>query len=237
MKAVIMAGGQGRRLAPYSTVLPKALMPIGDISIIEIIIRQLERSGFKEIIIATGYLSELIIAYFSQRKKINISLSFSKEKSPMGTFGALSKIKNLGRKAFFVLNGDVLTTINYNKLYKFHNDNKAVMTVAVQRRTINVDYGVIEVSKKNQIVKHSEKPKIKLQVGMGINVVSPSVMKYLNKNEKIDFPDVLKRLTADKQKVIAYLSNDYWMDIGRPDDYAKAVKDYMANPGRFIGTD
>ena len=235
MNAVIMAGGQGRRLAPYSTILPKALMPIGDVPIIEIIIRQLERSHFKRIIIATGYLSELITAYLNQKTDFNIKISFHKEKDPLGTFGAISKIKGLGRKPFFVINGDELTTINYNKLCKFHKDNRAALTVAIHKRVIDVDYGVIEVSKENQITKHSEKPKIKLLVGMGIYVVDPLVMKYLNKNEKIGFPDVLGRLIADKQKVVAYLSNDYWMDIAHPDDYEKAVKDYIANPCRFLG--
>lgn len=235
MKAVIMAGGEGRRLVPYSTILPKVLMPIADVPIIEIIIKQLQRYNFKEIIIATGYLSELITAYFSQKNSLNIEISFFKEKGPLGTFGAISKIKGLGRKPFFVLNGDVLTTINYNDLYKFHKDNRAALTVAIHKRVIDIDYGVIEVSKNSQIIQHTEKPKIELLVGMGINVVNPIVLKYLNKNERIDFPDILHRLIADKQKVVAYLSNDYWMDIGRPDDYEKAVKDYMANPGRFIG--
>ncbi len=234
MKAVIMAGGKGRRLAPYSTILPKALMPIGDIPVLEIIIKQLESYRFKKIIIATGYLSELISAYFSQKNNFRVEISFSKEKTPLGTFGALSQIKGLDKEPFFVLNGDILTAINYTHMYKFHKNSKSVLTVAIQKRIIDIDYGVIEAAKNNQIIQHSEKPKIGLSVGMGIYIVDPMVLKYLKKDEKIDFPDVLHRLIADKQKVMAYLSKDYWMDIGRPDDYEKAVNDYLASPNSFL---
>jgi len=234
MKAIIMAGGKGERLAPYNTILPKVLMPVGDVPILEIIIRQLESQKFKKIFVATGYLSELITAYFGQRGKSKINLSFVKEGKPLGTFGAVALIKEFKKGTFFVMNGDILTTLNFNRVYEFHKKHNAALTVAVKNRCVDIDYGVIELNKDNCIVKHMEKPKIDLFVGMGIYVAEPLVLSYIKKQERIDFPCLLNRLIADGKKVMAYPSKDYWMDIGRHDDYEKAVDDFIGNPSKFV---
>ncbi len=225
MRAVILAGGIGSRLYPYTTVLPKPLMPIGDVPILDIILRQLSNHGFKRITIAAGYLSELIHAYFHDKNKYDLEIDFSVEESPLGTVGPLTLIHDLN-ETFLLMNGDILTTLDYSMLWAFHKDNQAIITTAICQRNIKIDFGVINVSKNGEIVDYNEKPDLDYHVSMGIAVCEPQILKYVEKDKHIDFPDLIKLLISRGKVVKAYLGNDYWLDIGRKSDHEQAIRDY-----------
>jgi NDP-sugar pyrophosphorylase family protein len=226
MKAVILAGGYGTRLAPYTTILPKPLLPVGNKPILDIVLRQLALYGFKEINLAVGYLCELIMAYFGSGNKYGIKINYIKEEKPLGTAGALTLIKDLDQ-TFLLMNGDVLTALDYGKLIRFHRKNKAVATIAVCKRDIKMEFGIIEKDKSGELTDYIEKPTLEHFVSMGINILEPEVLDCLSPNKKCDFPDLIKLLAAQKKKVFCYANNDYWLDIGRPADYQKAIADFQ----------
>jgi NDP-sugar pyrophosphorylase family protein len=236
MRAIILAGGKGTRLQPYTTVLPKPLMPIGDVPVLDIILRQLSLHGFQHVTIAAGYLSEIIRAYLHDDRRYNLKIDFSVEEMPLGTVGPLSLISDLD-ETFLVMNGDILTTLDYTKLLSFHKSNNAVMTAAVHRRSIQVDFGVVEISENGEILNHTEKPTVDYFVGMGICVCEPEILKYIEKGTRFDFPDLFRKLISEREKIIGYLSDDYWLDIGRKDDYEKAIDDYEKMKQEFFRKD
>ncbi len=228
MKAVILAGGKGTRLAPYTTIFPKPLMPLGEKPILEIIIKQLKSHNFKEVTLAVGYLAELIKAYFSDGSDLGIKINYSKEDVPLGTAGPLSLIEGLN-ETFLVMNGDVLTSLSYSNLIDYHKDRGGVATIAISRRIALVDFGVIKFEPDSGVIKdYTEKPTLKYDVSMGIYVFEPEVLRYIPKGHKLDFPDLIKILLGHGEKVIGYLSEDKWLDIGRHDDYAIAQDEYNA---------
>jgi len=225
MKAVILAGGLGTRLAPYTTIFPKPLMPLGEKPILETIIKQLKYHGFTEVVLAVGYLSELIKAYFGDGSSFGIKIRYSKEDTPLGTAGPLSLIEGLNED-FLVMNGDILSSISYSKLIDSHKKKKSIATIAVNRRTMNVDYGVIKYDKNNIITDYIEKPKLHYDVSMGIYVFSSKVLESIPKNKRLDFPDLIMKLVKTGESVSCYLSDDYWLDIGRHEDYEKAQNEF-----------
>lgn len=233
MKAVILAGGKGTRLAPYTTVLPKPLMPIGEKPILDIVIRQMISNGFNDIILSVGYLAELIMAYCGDGRKYGVKLRYIKEDKPLGTAGPISLIPELN-ETFLLINGDILTTLNYSRLWKFHKRNKGLLTLAIQKRSVKIDFGVIDSLEINKIKRFVEKPVMEIYVGMGICVLEPEVQKYIQYNKKIDMPEVINRLLDDKKPVYAYISRNYWADIGRPDDYKRAVEDFTSMKYKFL---
>lgn len=235
MKAVILAGGKGTRLYPYTTVFPKPLVPLDDIPILEIIIRQLAHYGFKEIVLSVGYLSELIQAYFLNSKHIpaGVILKYVKEDKPLGTSGSVAKIRNL-KNDFLVMNGDILTTIDYRKLFDFHKKKKSTLTVAMHRRQVKIDLGLIETDKNSRITSFTEKPTMKYLVSMGIYVYSPKVLGYIKHNERIDFPEIVWRLLDRKERVYGWESDDYWLDLGSHEDYAQALKEFQSRKKEFL---
>lgn len=233
MRAIILAGGKGTRLMPYTTILPKPLLPIGNKPILDIVIRQLISYEINKITLAVGYLAELIIAYFGDGSKYGIKIDYSKEEKPLGTAAPLARIKGLN-DTFLVMNGDVLTSLNYQKLVKFHKQNHATATLGIHKRKVKMDFGVIKSDSKNRIIDYTEKPILNYSVSMGINILEPTVLKYIKKNERLDFPELNKRLIANNEKVMAYITDDYWLDIGRPDDYNKAQNEFITMRDKFI---
>lgn len=225
MKAVILAGGKGTRLAPSTTVLPKPLVPIGEVPILEIVIRQLIHFGFREICLAVGYLAEIIQAYVQTRiKKFRgATISFYQEEEPLGTAGALKLIPGL-TETFLVINGDILTTLNYKRLWAFHKENGAVLTVGMCKKEVKVDLGVMVVNN-NQVINYIEKPTLNYSVSMGVYVYEPEVLDYIKPKSRLDFPDLVLILLKNQKKIMGYPSSDYWLDIGRPEDYAQAVSE------------
>jgi len=224
MRAVILAGGRGTRLAPYTTVLPKPLMPLGGMPILEVVLRQLRSHGFREITLAVGHLAELLMAYFGDGHKLNVEITYSREEEPLGTAGALGLIPDLD-STFLLMNGDVLTTLHYGDLIRYHRAQGGLLTIASHRRDVKVDLGLLETDDRHHLLEYIEKPTLHYQVSMGIYVFEPQVLSYVEPGQPLDFPDLVKRLLAVGEDVISYPYDGYWLDIGRPDDYARAVDD------------
>jgi NDP-sugar pyrophosphorylase family protein len=217
MKAVILAGGKGTRLKPYTTVFPKPLMPLGDKPILEIIIRQLKSHGFDEVIITVGHLAELIMAFFNDGSKFSVEIDYSREDKPLGTAGGLGLIKKELNETFLMMNGDVLTTLDFSDLVNYHKRNGAIATIALKKRDVKIDFGVVELDVDNNIVGYSEKPEIEYLVSMGVYAFEPIVLEYIKPNEYLDFPDLIKKLISNGETVKGYVYDGYWLDIGRPD--------------------
>lgn len=226
MKAVILAGGKGTRLKPYTTVFPKPLMPIGDKPILEIVIRQLKSYGFDEIIMAVGHLAELIMTFFNDGSKYGIKIKYIREDKPLGTAGSLALMKDELTEAFLMMNGDVLTTLDFSDLVRYHKRKGAIATIALKRRDVKIDFGVVEFNEgNNNIIGYIEKPIIDYLVSMGVYVFDPRVLEYIRLEECLDFPDLIKNLISNREIVKGYSFDGYWLDIGRPDDYDEANKD------------
>jgi len=225
MKAVILAGGKGTRLRPYTASFPKPLVPIGDKPILEIVIEQLISSGITDIILAVGHLAELIMAYFTYGDKFESRIKYSRENEPLGTVGALNLVKNELRETFLVMNGDVLTDINYQKLIENHKQSGSIATIALTKRSVNIDFGVAKLNESNNIIDYLEKPTIHQSVSMGIYIFEPRIFEYIPPNKKFDLPDLVKKLIKNKETVKGYIHDGYWLDIGRPEDYEKACMD------------
>ncbi len=235
MKVVILAGGKGTRLAPYNTVFPKPLVPLGDRPILDIIIHQLVHYGFSDITLSVGYLSELIEAYYHNgAKKINnLEIKFVHENKPLGTVGSLSLVPNL-EETFLVINGDTLSTIDYSELLKFHKSNGGVLTIALSKREVNIDLGVVEINEKFEVEKFVEKPIKTFMVGMGIYVYEPEVLRYIKYKEHLDFPEVVWQLIKDGKKVVGFPTDCYWLDLGSHADYKKAQEEFLTMKEKFI---
>jgi len=222
MKAVILAGGKGSRLKPYTTSFPKPLMPIGDKPILEILVRQLASSGQKDIILAVGHLAELIISFLGDGSQYGVNITYSREDKPLGTIGPLALIQEELKETFLVINGDTLTDLNYSKLLLNHKNSNCIATIALTKRELEIDFGVPTLSEKSMIEKYEEKPKITYHVGTGICVFEPEIFQYIKSGERMDLPDLLKKIFADKKKVNGYIHEGFWFDIGRPADYEAA---------------
>ncbi len=234
MKAVILAGGKGTRLAPYTTIFPKPLVPIGDRPILEIIIRQLVRRGFRHILLSVGHLSELIEAYFQNghRNIPGLTLEYFREAEPLGTAGSLAMVPGLD-ETFLVMNGDILTNLNYRELFDHHKAYGSALTVAMHRKEVKIDLGVIETGECQQIASYHEKPLYIFQVSMGVYVYEPRVLKYIPKGKYMDFPDLVRVLLEKGEKVTGFCSEDYWLDIGRREDYELAQQEYASRASEF----
>jgi NDP-sugar pyrophosphorylase family protein len=230
MKAVILAGGKGTRLAPYTTIFPKPLVPIGDRPILEIIIRQLVRHGFGDVILSVGHLGGLIEAYFDNGpgRIPGLKLSYFPESEPLGTAGSLACIPDLN-ETFLVMNGDVLTTLNYKTLMNHHKESGAVLTIAMHRKGVRLELGVLETNRGDEVVAYREKPHYEFDVSMGIYVYEPSVLDYIDRYQYLDFPDLVDRLLNGGERVIGFRSEDSWLDIGCREDYEVALDQFHAD--------
>jgi NDP-sugar pyrophosphorylase family protein len=233
MKAVILAGGEGRRLLPYTTVFPKPLMPVGDMPILEIVIRQIKQAGFDDITLAVGHLEELLMAFFGDGSRFGVHIQYSREEQPLGTAGPLSLIPHLN-EPFLVMNGDLLTTLDYRAMWQHHSSCGAIATLATFRRDVQIDLGVLQVNEEQLVEDYKEKPVYHYTVSTGIYVFAPAVLKYIAYKEHIDLPDLVLRLLAADRRVAAYPIQGRWLDIGRTDDYERAVADFEQHRNEFL---
>jgi NDP-sugar pyrophosphorylase family protein len=233
MKAVVLAGGKGTRLAPYTKILPKPLMPIGDTPILEVILRQMKIAGVDDVVLTVGHLSSLLRTFFQDGRQWGINIEYSYEEHPLGTAGPISLIDGLN-DTFLVTNGDVLTTLRFADLIRFHHEHGATATIAVHQRKVKIDLGVIQWNGKPEINGYIEKPTYDYCVSMGVYVFEPRVLNYIPKGQYLDFPDLVKKLIAVGEKVVGYEFSDYWQDLGRPDDYEQAAQDFEQMRDQFL---
>ncbi len=233
MKAVVLAGGKGARLAPYSSILPKPLMPIGDMPILEVMLMQMKRAGVDEVILTVGHLASLLRAYFGYGEQLNMNIHYSYEQKPLGTSGPIALVENLDA-TFLVTNGDVLTTLDLKELIAFHQKEGGIATIAVHQRQVRIDLGVVQTDANHTVTGYIEKPTYDYTVSMGIYVFEPRVLEYIPADQYLDFPDLVLKLIAAGEKVVAYPFDGYWMDLGRPDDYEKANEDFNNMKLQFL---
>jgi NDP-mannose synthase len=228
-KAVILAGGKGSRLGPYTTVLPKPLLPIGDRAILDVVVRQLRSHGFTHLTFAVGYLAHLIEAVFGDGSAHGVSIEYHKEHEPLGTAGALATIEGLDG-TFLAMNGDVLTSLDYRYLFDAHRRAGNILTIATHRRVVRTEYGVIhldgQVGETSAVTGYEEKPDIPYVVSMGVYVAEPTVLDYVDSGAFLDIPELVLRLLDNRERVGSFLFDGYWLDIGRHEDYEKAIVEY-----------
>lgn len=227
--AVILAGGRGTRLAPYTTVLPKPLLPIGDGPILDLVLRQLSGHGFTEVTLAVGYLAHLIEAVFGDGSEVGVSLRYHREAQPLGTVGPLATMDDLA-DTFLVMNGDVVTTLDYNAVYEAHIESGNLLTIATHVRTVKNDYGVLDLDgdagATRRVTDFREKPETEHTVSMGVYILDRRVCEHVPCDEPFDLPQLVWRLLELGERVGAYRYDGFWLDIGRHEDYAAAIEQY-----------
>ena len=223
-RAVVLAGGKGSRLRPYTVVLPKPLMPIGEYPILEVILRQLASQGFDRVTLAVNYQAEIVRAFCGDGSRWGISIDYSLETVPLSTIAPLCLIRDLPEN-FLLMNGDVLTDLSMQKLYEEHVSQKRQFTIAASERTNIVDYGVLH-ARENQLVGFEEKPKFQYLVSMGVYILNRSVLERVPAGQKYGFDDLMLDMLAHNESVHVERHSGYWLDIGRVDDYMRAVDEF-----------
>jgi NDP-sugar pyrophosphorylase family protein len=221
---VVLAGGTGTRLRPYTTVLPKPLMPIGEQPVLEILLRRLAAAGYERVNLAVGYLAELIEAYFGDGSRFGVELVYWREDEPLGTAGPLAKME-LTSERVLVMNGDLLTTLAFADVVGGHVESGAAATIAVLSREVPIEFGVVH-TEDERVVAFEEKPVMTYDVSMGVYVFERHVVELIPKGTRYDFPDLLAQLLERGMVVHAHRSTDFWLDIGRAEDYALALERY-----------
>jgi NDP-mannose synthase len=230
---VVLAGGKGRRLEPYTTVLPKPLMPVGDMPVLEVLLRRLAAAGLTRVHLAVGHLAQLIQAYFGDGSALGLELSYWIEKEPLGTAGPLSQI-TLTSDHVLVMNGDLLTTLDFRDLLETHERTGAAATIAVLRRDVPIDFGVVRVEG-GDVRGFDEKPVLSYDVSMGVYVFERRVVDLVPPGEHFDFPDLLQALLKRDQRVAAHRFEGFWLDIGRHEDYELALERFDELRGELLG--
>jgi NDP-mannose synthase len=232
---VVLAGGRGTRLAPYTTILPKPLMPVGDMPVLEILLRQLARNGLTTVHLAVGHLAELIEAYFGDGSRFGVELRYSREPGPLGTAGPLAGIETTS-SSIVVMNGDLLTTLDFAELVEVHAKSGAAATVGVHRRQVPIDFGVVKRDG-TAIIGFEEKPTLAYEVSMGVYVVERDAVDLIPADTRFDFPDFVLLMLERGLTVNAYVSDAFWLDIGRHEDYELAVQRFDELRGELLGDD
>ncbi len=233
IRVVILAGGKGTRLKPYTTVFPKPLMPISEMPILEVVLRQLSGMGFKKITLSVNHLANLITAFFGDGEQLGLEISYCVEDKPLGTAGSIALVEDL-TDYFLVMNGDLLTTLDYGAMIGEHIDSKAVATIGVFPREVKIDFGVLDVSAAGELIQYREKPRYEYLVSMGVNAFHRSALDFIPKGEYLDIPTLMMALKNGGRKVMTYRSQCDWLDIGRPDDYENAIEIFERDRGRYL---
>jgi len=231
-RAVILAGGKGTRLKPYTAVFPKPLVPVGDVPILEVIIRQLAANGFTHITIALNHLAEIIKAFFGDGSKWGVQIDYSLEDKPLSTMGPLKLITDLPEH-FLVMNGDVLTDLNYAALYDEHVAQGNLFTISAYDRQQKVDFGVLDIGTDKKLTGFTEKPVHEYSVSMGVYILSRKVLDVIPDDTPYGFDELMLELIKRKTPAAVKVFDGYWLDIGRPEDYETACEE----ASRFIPED
>ena len=221
-RAVVLAGGKGQRLLPYTTVLPKPLLPVGDRPILHRVLESLGAASFQDITISVGHLAELIMLFFGDGRRFGLNLTYAIEDQPLGTIGPLAFIDNLGEN-FLVMNGDVLTDLPIGELWDEHLRSGAILTIATHAREVKIDFGVLERTDACRITAFREKPTIPYEVSMGVYILNRRCLDFVPKGEYFGFDHLVLALLAAGENVHAFPYRGKWLDLGRPDDYGVAA--------------
>ena len=238
MQALILAGGKGSRLHPYTAVLPKPLMPVGDFPILEIVLRQLAHAGVTRAILAVGPMSPLFRALLEDGSRFGLELTYSQEDSPLGTAGPLAMVLDQLDEDFLVMNGDILTTLRYASLFAFHQANHAAVTIAAAEREVKIDYGVLQQTDNHRLSRYTEKPVHSFHVSMGVYAMNrEAVTPHVQPGQYLDFPELIRLLMRDGHEVMCYHEKCYWLDIGRLDDYQVANQTFEERRAEFLPGD
>jgi NDP-sugar pyrophosphorylase family protein len=233
MIAVILAGGVGTRLQPYTMSLPKPLMPVGNHPILEILIKQLKKAGIRKVIIAVGYLESLIRAYFNDGSTWGMEIEYSSETKPLGTVGPLRLITDKLPRTFLFLNGDILTDLSFSAMFDYHKKSNALATIGLAKRKVDIDFGVIEVGADGGFSKWKEKPTIEYLVSTGAYILEPEVIRYIP-DGFFNIPDLVVKLQRETKKVACYIHEGFWLDIGRIEDYQEACRLVSEKGKKFV---
>jgi NDP-sugar pyrophosphorylase family protein len=225
MKAIILAGGKGTRLRPFTAVIPKPLVPVGDRTILEILICRLKKEGITDLVLCVNHMSALIKAYFGDGAKWGVRIGYSEEEGLLGTVAPIKLVKNLPDD-FLVMNGDLLTDLRFRDLYHCHLQNRSLLTIATCKRTSQIEFGVIDVDNtQNVVTGFREKPVQEVDVSMGVYAFNRRVLQYVPGEKPFGFDDLVLKLLCEKCVINVYPFSGYWLDIGRPADYDKANQD------------
>ena len=224
-RAVILAGGLGTRLRPFTVSLPKPLMPVVDRPILEIIIRQLVGAGFDHLTLAVSHQADLLKAYFGDGSRWNLRIDYSMETERLGTMGPLRLVADLPEN-FMVMNGDILTDLDFSGFLANHTADRRLFTISAAARQQKIDYGVLDITADNRLNGFKEKPSIDYLVSMGVYCVNRRVLDFIPENGAFGFDELMLKLMAKNEPVTVDTHQGYWLDIGRPDDYQKAIDDW-----------
>lgn len=227
MQAVILAGGLGHRLRPFTEIIPKPLLPLGDKSILEIQINRLRACGTTEVFLATNYMSDLVEAFVGQSSRFGVAVHVSKEEKPLGTCGPLALLRDRLSQPFLVMNGDILTKLDFREFYDYSLAQQAALTVATKTIATPFRFGNVEVGPDNTIVSIEEKPTFTLEVVAGIYCMTPRIFDLIPDGQYFGIDGLIMRMLAEKMRIVRYRINDYWLDIGQVEDYTKAREEYQ----------
>jgi NDP-sugar pyrophosphorylase family protein len=226
IQAVLMCGGLGTRLRPWSYVIPKPMFPIGERPILELLLERLRKHRITEIYLSLGYKAEVIEAYFRDGAQFGVSLRYVREEMPLGTAGALNLLREQLHGPFLMMNGDLVTRLNFRNLYAFHCERQAALTVATKLYEVQVPYGVVDSDEHtNAVTELREKPKYSVNINAGIYLISPATLDLLPAAGRYDATQLIEAAVAAGRPVYSYPIHEYWMDIGRFEDYDKANAD------------
>ncbi|MFZ2089267.1 MAG: sugar phosphate nucleotidyltransferase [Desulfobaccales bacterium] len=233
MRVIILAGGKGVRLAPVTEVIPKPLVPLGGMPIMEVVIRRLAAQGFRCLTLAVGYLSELIQAYFQDGSRWGVDIDYAFEPEPLGTAGPLSRIPGL-TEPFLVMNADILTNLDFRDLVSHHRQRGNLATIGAYECQVKIDFGVIIQNGRDRIGDYLEKPTHTHLVSMGVYMFDPEVLNFIEGPGYLDFPDLVKRLLTAEKQVGFFRFSGYWLDIGRHEDYDRACQEFDEKKSEFF---
>ncbi len=226
MKAVILAGGLGTRLRPFTEVIPKPLLPIGEKSIMEVQIGFLARYGFDHIYVATNYMADYIEAFFGDGSRLGVRITYSREGKPLGTAGPLSLLREELVEPFILMNGDILTKLDFAAFYSFGLHQEADLTIATKIITTPFRFGNVIIDEQGYVVDVEEKPEFRLEILAGIYFLRPAVLGLIPDNQYYGMDQLIKRMLAERRPIARYLIQEYWLDIGQVEDYSKAKEAY-----------
>jgi NDP-mannose synthase len=234
VRAVILAGGIGSRLRPFTVVVPKPLVPIGDLPIIELLIRQLRAQGFDRLTLSVGHLSSLIEAFCGDGSRWDVPIDYLREDDALGTAGFLSLLEDLEDDRLLVLNGDILTDLDMGAVVRNHDPADGA-TICAKRRSVQVEFGVIETDERGALLEYIEKPELSYDVSMGINVLSAwAIERFARGRDHLDMPDLMRAIVAAGHKVRVLRSDCLWLDMGGMADLEAAIEAYSSDPDRFL---